>query len=28
VNSIAVNLDTTNLWRLVHRRDGQNLVLP
>ena len=28
VNGIAVNLDTTNLWRLVHRRDGQNLELP
>jgi hypothetical protein len=28
VNSIAVNIDTTNLWRLVHRRDGQTLVLP
>lgn len=28
VRSIAVNLDTTNLWRLAHRRDGQNLVLP
>jgi prepilin-type N-terminal cleavage/methylation domain-containing protein len=28
VRNVAVNLDTTNLWRLAHRRNGQDPVLP